>query len=46
MSDTIILNEKQITLQEFEDKKNEIKNQKGIELVKLQENVYKTRLLD
>lgn len=42
----IILNGKEITLQEFEEEKKRIESGKGIKLVEVTKNEYKTRLLD
>lgn len=45
MSDTIELNGKQLTLDEFEKEKTRLTEQK-IKLVEVTKNVYKTRLED
>jgi hypothetical protein len=42
----IILNGKEVTLQEFEEEKKRIESGKGIKLVEVTKNEYKTRLLD
>ena len=43
-NDKVILNNKEMTMEEFEEKKQEIKKQKGITLVEVSSNNYKTRL--
>jgi len=42
----IILNGKEVTLQEFEEEKKRIESGKGIKLVEVTKNEYRTRLLD
>ncbi len=45
MEEVIILNGKEISKKEFEEKKKEIEEEKGVQLVEVQKNVYKTRIL-
>lgn len=40
----VILNGKVITNEEFEEKKKEVKKQKGVKIVEVSNNIYKTRL--
>lgn len=40
----ITLNEKEVTKEEFEEKKEELESKKGVTVVKVKENTYKTRI--
>lgn len=42
----IIFNGKEITLQEFEEEKKKLETSKGIKLIEVTKNEYKTRLFD
>lgn len=46
MEQEIILNGQKLTESQFQEKKEEIKKQKGVVLVEVSPGVYKTRLND
>ena len=44
MSDTIKVDEKEMTKEEFETYKKETENKKGVKVIKVDESTYKTRI--
>lgn len=46
MEQEIILNGQKLTESQFQEKKEEIKKQKGVTLIEVSPGVYKTRLND
>ena len=46
MEDTVKVNSKEIPLTQLEEEKKKLESAKGVKLVKIKENEYKTRLED
>jgi hypothetical protein len=46
MENKIIFNGKELTEEEFEEEKKKLTEKKGVKLVEVTKNEYKTRLLD
>lgn len=46
IEEKIILNGKEVSKEEFEQKKRELKEQKGVEITQINTTEYKTRLKD
>lgn len=44
--ETVKLNDKELTESQFTEKKEQLEKQKGVQVVRIQENEYKTRLQD
>jgi hypothetical protein len=44
MADIVILNEKQISVEELEEKKKEVEREPDIQIVEVAKDTYKTRI--